>query len=85
MPTNASQGGRAFGGWRPDLWYFDKLPPTARTALANAAFNWSSGAFHGPWRRGVPGYTTGAAVAARIAEADAHQIVKDRKRVWGIE
>jgi Family of unknown function (DUF6525) len=85
MPSNASQSGRAFGGRRPDLWYFDKLPPTARTALANAAFNWASGAFYNAWQRGEPGFATGPDIAACVAEADAEQIARDRIRVWKIE
>jgi hypothetical protein len=28
MSTNVSQGGRGFSGRHPDLWYFDRLPPT---------------------------------------------------------
>jgi Family of unknown function (DUF6525) len=85
MSTNVSQGGRGFSGRHPDLWYFDRLPPTARKSLADAAFNWSAGGVHGAWRRGVPGFKTGADIAARIAEADARQIARDRKRVWGIK
>src|SRR5262249_62076605 len=33
-------------GWRgppPQPWYFDRLPPTARRALAGAALEWSGG------------------------------------------
>ena len=85
MPGNASQGGRSFCGQHDDLWYFDQLPPTARMALANAAFEWSSGWIHSAWRKGKSGFKTGADVGARIAEADACQIQKDRKRIWGIE
>jgi len=70
-------------GWRgrhPDLWYFDRLPPTARAALAGAVFDWSSGWFYSQWRRGKPGFRTESDIAARIAEADARQITEDRKR-----
>jgi len=49
MASNASQGGSAFRGRYPDLSYYDKLPPTARVALANAAFDWSSGWVYGQW------------------------------------
>jgi hypothetical protein len=83
MADNASQGGSSFHGRRPDFWYFDQLPPTARNALANAAFDWSSGAFYSRWHRGVSGFKTGADIAARIAEWDREQIAKDRCRVWG--
>jgi len=84
MSGNASQGGRSFRGCHTDLWYFDQLPPTARAALANAMFDWSSGWAHGCWRRGARGFKTGPDIAARIAEEDAQQISKDRKRVSGI-
>jgi hypothetical protein len=85
MAGNATQGGSAFRGRRPDLEYFDLLPPTARAALANAAFDWASGWVHGAWQRSKPGFKTGSDIAARIAEADSRQIAKDRKRIWGIE
>jgi hypothetical protein len=75
---NSNQGGRAFRGRRPDLEYFDKLPPTARTALANAFFDWASGAFFNRWKRGAAGYKTGADTAKRVAEWDAHTITKER-------
>ena len=85
MPGNAMQGGRLFRGRRPDLEYFDDLPPTARQALANAVFDWASGWIFGQWRRGRPGYITGADIAGSIAAADARQIADDRHRVWKIE
>lgn len=53
-------------------------------ALANAAFNWSAGAVLNRWKAGKRGYKTGADVAASVAEWDAKQIAKDRKRVWVI-
>lgn len=83
MSGNASQGGRSFRGRYPDLHYYDKLPPTARKALADAVFDWSSGWIYGLWRRGE--LKTGADVAAFIAETDTTQIVRDRHRVWRIE
>jgi Family of unknown function (DUF6525) len=83
--SNATQGGPSFWGRRPDLWYFDRLPPTARAALANAAFDWASGWIYGRWRRGTPGYQTGPDISQRIAEADARQITRDRKRVWKLD
>jgi Family of unknown function (DUF6525) len=82
MPSNATQGGSSWRGCRPDLEYFDSLPPTARQALANAVFDWASGWVLSQWRRGRPGYATGAEIARSIAAADARQIAKDRKRVW---
>lgn len=86
MASNSNfSSGSTFQGAHDDLHYFDRLPPTARRALANAAFDWSAGAVLGRWKRGQRGYKTGADVAARIAEWDAKQTAKDRKRVWGIE
>jgi hypothetical protein len=83
--SNATQGGSSFRGRRPDFWYFDQLPPTARAALANAVFDWASGWVYGAWQRGKPGFQTGGDIARRIAEADERATVKDRKRVWKIE
>jgi hypothetical protein len=82
--SNATQGGPGFRGRRPDLWYFDRLPPTARAALAGAAFDWAAGWIYGAWRRGKAGFLTGPDIAQRIAEADKRAIIKDRKRVWRI-
>jgi hypothetical protein len=84
MASNTSQGGSSFRGCRPDFWYFDRLPPTARAALANAVFDWSSGWIYGRWRRARPGFKTGSDIKNRIAEAGARWIAKDRKRVWRI-
>jgi hypothetical protein len=84
MVSNTSQSGPSWRGRHPDLWYFDRLPPTARAALANAAFDWSSGWIFSGWQRGKPGFRTGPDIAATLAEADAHQIAMDRKRVWRI-
>jgi hypothetical protein len=66
--SNASQVGRGFIGRHDDLWYFERLPHTARKALADAAFNWSAGALHSARRRGKRGFKTGPDIAARIAE-----------------
>jgi len=82
--SNASQGGSGWRGRHPDLWYFDRLPPTARAALAGAAFDWSSGWIYSQWRRGKPGFQTGSDIAVRLAEVDTRQIAKDRKRIWKI-
>jgi len=52
MTSNATRGGSTFRGRHPDLWYWERLPPTARKALAEAAFDWSSGWLYGLWNRG---------------------------------
>jgi hypothetical protein len=80
---NASQGGSAFRGRHDDWWYLERLPPTARKALAEAAFNWSAGWLYGLWNRGK--LRTGADAAAHIQRADEMQTVRDRVRVWKIE
>ena len=86
MGNNANfSSGSTFRGALKDLDYFDKLPPTARQALATAVFDWSSGAVFNRWKAGRRGYKTGKDVAARVSEWDAQQIAKDRKRVWGID
>ncbi len=64
---------------------FDKLPPTARAALANAAFNWAPQPIRTHWNRASKGYRNGAEIAATIARWDADKIAKDRSRVWGIK
>ena len=63
---------------------FDKLPPTARAALANAAFNYAAQPVKTRWNRGDPGYKTGKDIATSIAAWDKRRIAKDRWKVWGI-
>ena len=72
--SNAPRVGRVVRFKRDDLWYYDRLPPTARQALANAAFDWAAGAFYNRWKKGQRGYKTGPDIAARIAHADASVI-----------
>jgi Family of unknown function (DUF6525) len=83
MAGNASQGGSAFRGRHDDWWYLERLPPTARKALADAMFNWSAGWIYGLWNRGV--LKTGADVAARIRQIDELQAAREWHRVWKIE
>lgn len=63
---------------------YDKLPPTARQALANAAFSWAPQPIRTRWNKGVKGYRNGQEIAAQVALWDAEKIAKDRRRVWGI-
>ena len=70
MSDNSPKVGRRSQTTKPDMWYFDQLPPTARQALADAAFNWSAGAMLNRWKRGVKGYKTGADIAQRVRDAD---------------
>ncbi len=63
---------------------FDKLPPTIRAALANAAFCYAPQPIRTRFNRGLMGYRNVKEVAATIRRWDAEKIAKDRKRVWGI-
>lgn len=59
---------------------FDKLPPTARRALANAAICWATQPILTYWRRGYKGYKTGAEIAAKVAAWDNGWHRKDARR-----
>lgn len=63
---------------------YDKLPPTARRALQDAAFDWATQPILTRHRRGRRGYLTGKDIAKTIARRDADAIEKDRTRVWGV-
>ncbi len=80
MSDNSPKVGSRSSVTKPDMWYFDQLPPTARQALANAAFNWSSGSMLNRWKRGLRGYKTGAEIAERVRAADAGVIAKSHGR-----
>jgi hypothetical protein len=75
MGANAKQKGRRVSLAKPDLWYFDQLPPTARQALANANFSWSAGHYLNRWKRGEKGFKSGREIAERVRDAD--RSVKD--------
>jgi hypothetical protein len=75
--NNNNQKAPIFRGRRPDLAYFDLLPADTRRALANAAFDWASGAFYSCWWRGLRGFKTGHDIAARVREWNRGQILKD--------
>ena len=76
--SNSPKVGRSYRVSKPDLWYYDRLPPSAREALANANFNWSAGAMFNRWQRGIRGYKTGKDIAARVRDAD-----RSVKPPWG--
>lgn len=84
MASNAGRmpGSRASGTTKPDLWYYDRLPPSARAALANADYDWSSGAVYVNWSRAKPGWKSGPACASQVAKWDAHQ--NKRARAAGL-
>jgi hypothetical protein len=59
---------------------YDRLPPSVRAALQNAAFDWAAYPIHRDFERGV---RTAKETVKAIREWDRKQITKDRKRVWG--
>jgi hypothetical protein len=70
MSDNAHKVGRRARTTKPDLWYYDRLPPTARRALAEAERDWASSWLYTRWKSGAPGFKTGKDCAAKIAWAD---------------
>jgi len=70
MSGNAHKVGRRSQASKPDLWYYDRLPATARAALANAERDWSSAWIYNAWNKARPGYKTGPQCAVQIAIAD---------------
>lgn len=68
--SNAHRVGRRSQATKPDLWYYDRLPPTARAALANAERDWSSAWIYNGWNKAKPGYKTGQQCAERVRQAD---------------
>jgi Family of unknown function (DUF6525) len=59
---------------------YDRLPPSVRAALQQAAFDWAS---YPVWRRFESGKVSSKELTKAIAKWDADQIKKDRKKVWG--
>jgi hypothetical protein len=76
--SNTPRVGTSSKTAKPDLWYYDRLPPTARRALANAAFDWSAGAMFNRWNKAKRGYKTGKDIADRVAQWDRNAIQKSR-------
>lgn len=60
---------------------FDKLPSSARAALANAAFQWAPQPFVTDWRRGR--WKNGKELAAYIVELDRSEVGKEVYRTYG--
>lgn len=58
---------------------FDSLPPTARRALANAAFDWSPQQVLARHRRVERGFKTGPEIAQTFANRDRADHEKDAK------
>lgn len=80
---NATQSGSRVALKFPDLHYFDKLPPTARAALANAAFDWSAGAVLNKFKRAEKGFRSGKEIAESVKQWDRNTIKRDKRKVWG--
>ena len=55
---------------------FDKLPPEARAALADAVDNWVPQPILTRFRRGYAGYRDGAEIAWTLARWNAEEIAK---------
>lgn len=58
---------------------YDKLPPTAKQALQEAAFDWAVQPIKTRWTKGMKGYRTGKEIAATIAKWDREKIAKASK------
>ena len=59
---------------------FDKLPPSARKALADAVFSWAPQPVLTRWRKGLPGYRSGPDIAKTIARWDKKHLSKPENR-----
>jgi hypothetical protein len=59
---------------------YDKLPPSARKALQDAVYCWTTQPFLTRWRNGLPGYRTGKDVAKTIAAMDRRALAEQRKK-----
>jgi hypothetical protein len=59
---------------------YDNLPPSARRALQDSAFNWACPPLVTHWRKGARGYKTGKDIAATLAQAEAKRHAKDVRR-----
>jgi Family of unknown function (DUF6525) len=68
------------GTARGNLETFDKLPPTARRALANANFDWAETNIYRAWLRGAKGFKTGADIARAVARWDKDAHARDVKK-----
>ncbi len=55
---------------------FDKLPPSARKALANATFSYAPQPIRTRWTRQLVGYRNGVEIAKTIARWDRDEIAK---------
>jgi hypothetical protein len=59
---------------------YDKLPASARKALADAVFCWATQPLLTRWRKGLPGYRTGPDIAKTVARWDKKHLSKPENR-----
>ena len=62
---------------------FDKLPPSARRAMANAKLDWAGQPFLRVWRKG--GFKTGPDLAKHIEYTDEQIVRRELRKVWGAD
>jgi Family of unknown function (DUF6525) len=60
---------------------YDALPPTARRALSNAAFQWAPQPFLTAWRKGQ--FRTGEAIAQWVQEIDVSEVGVEAYKTYG--
>ncbi|KRR21879.1 hypothetical protein [Bradyrhizobium retamae] len=77
MNANSVTGGAVE---RRTMDYFDRLPPSARAAVANARFDWVLMPWLRPWEAGEIGPI---GLTAQIEHVDRERAAKERLRIWG--
>jgi hypothetical protein len=79
--ANAHRSGSVSRASKASQWAaYDRLPPSVRAALQNAAFDWAPYPIHRAFERGL---RTAKETVRAIGKWDAAQIRRDRKRIWG--
>ena len=69
------------GVYRKNHWKaYDELPPTARLALQNAAFDWQTTKIASAFRNARKGFRTGPEIAAYVAKLDKNKHIAEVKR-----
>ena len=79
--SNFRASGVSYASNEKQMDAYDRLPPSVRAALANAAFDWAAFPLRRRFERGQ--YTV-AELVKKIDNWDRDQIAKDRPRVWGL-
>lgn len=81
MTDTNSGGGSYYTTPQNSMKAFDKLPPSARRALAFSNNDWAVQPVLTRWRNGQRGWKTGPQVAERVAEWDRKESAKYRRRM----